>query len=94
MVLRIVAPLALPGAVAAFILSSIPCWNERLLTAPPTCADARTLPVTVASRTGWRGLDGWWMATSPTTAGAPLVVIGIIKGPSSGAVTRPARDEG
>jgi multiple sugar transport system permease protein len=90
--LRIVAPLALPGMVAAFILSLILSWNEYFFAALLTSTDAKTLPVMVASQTGSQGINWWSMAALSTAAILPLVLIGIfleryiIKGMTAGAV--------
>lgn len=90
---RIVFPIALPGAVAAFILSLVLTWNEYLFAAILTATNAKTLPVMVASQTSSQGIDWWSMAALSTAAIAPLVIVGIaleryiIKGLSSGAVT-------
>ena len=90
--LRIVLPLALPGMVAAFILSLVLCWNEYFFAALLTSTDAKTLPVMVASQTGSQGINWWAMAALSTAAIAPLVVVGIaleryiIKGMTAGAV--------
>jgi multiple sugar transport system permease protein len=91
--LRIIFPIALPGVVAAFILSLILTWNEYFFAAILTATDAKTLPVLVASQTSSQGIDWWSMAALSTAAIAPLVIVGIvleryiIKGLSSGAVT-------
>lgn len=90
--LGIVLPLALPGMVAAFILSLVLCWNEYFFAALLTSTNANTLPVMVASQTGSQGINWWAMAALSTAAIAPLVVIGvvleryIIKGMAAGAV--------
>ncbi len=90
--LRIVLPIALPGMVAAFILSVILCWNEYFFAALLTSTNAKTLPVMVASQTGSQGISWWSMAALSTAAIAPLVVIGvfleryIVKGLTAGAV--------
>jgi len=90
--LRIVLPIALPGMVAAFILSLILCWNEYFFAALLTSTDAKTLPVMVASQTGSQGINWWSMAAIATAAIAPLVLIGIflerfiVKGLTAGAV--------
>ncbi|MGO1080336.1 carbohydrate ABC transporter permease [Inquilinus sp. CA228] len=90
--LRIVLPLALPGMVAAFILSIVLCWNEYFFAALLTSSDAKTLPVMVASQTGSQGINWWSMAALSTAAIAPLAVIGIfleryiIRGLTAGAV--------
>jgi multiple sugar transport system permease protein len=75
--LRIVLPLAVPGMVAAFILSLVLCWNEYFFAALLTSTDAKTLPVMVASQTGSQGINWWSMAALSTAAIAPLVIVGI-----------------
>ncbi|SEF06798.1 carbohydrate ABC transporter membrane protein 2, CUT1 family [Rhizobiales bacterium GAS188] len=74
---RIVVPIALPGMVAAFILSVVLCWNEYFFSSLLTSFDAQTLPVMVASQTGSQGINWWSMAALSTAAIAPLVIIGI-----------------
>lgn len=89
---RIILPMALPGMVAAFILSLILCWNEYFFAALLTSSDAKTLPVMVASQTGSQGINWWSMAALSTAAIMPLVLVGImleryiIKGLTAGAV--------
>jgi multiple sugar transport system permease protein len=89
---RIVLPIALPGMVAAFILSVVLCWNEYFFAALLTSTDAKTLPVMVASQTCSQGIDWWSMAALSTAAIAPLVVIGIfleryiVRGLTAGAI--------
>ncbi len=90
--LQIILPIALPGMVAAFILSLVLCWNEYFFAALLTATNANTLPVMVASQTGSQGINWWSMAALSTAAIAPLVVIGvvlerfIIRGMAAGAV--------
>ena len=90
--LTIVLPIAIPGMVAAFILSLVLSWNEYFFAALLTSTDAKTLPVMVASQTGSQGINWWSMAALSTAAIFPLVIIGIIleryiiKGMASGAV--------
>jgi multiple sugar transport system permease protein len=90
--IRIVLPLALPGMVAAFIISLVLTWNEYFFAALLTSTDAKTLPVMVASQTGSQGINWWAMAALSTGAIAPLLIIGvfleryIIKGMTAGAV--------
>jgi multiple sugar transport system permease protein len=76
--IRIVLPLAVPGMVAAFILSLVLCWNEYFFAALLTSTDAKTLPVMVASQTGSQGINWWSMAALSTAAIAPLVIVGIL----------------
>jgi multiple sugar transport system permease protein len=89
---QIVLPIALPGMVAAFILSMVLCWNEYFFAALLTATDAKTIPVMVASQTGSQGINWWSMAALSTAAIAPLAIIGVflerylIKGMTAGAV--------
>jgi multiple sugar transport system permease protein len=89
---HIILPIALPGMVAALILSLVLCWNEYFFAALLTSSDAKTLPVMVASQTGSQGINWWSMAALATTAIAPLAVIGIfleryiVKGLTAGSV--------
>ncbi|HVY50854.1 MAG TPA: carbohydrate ABC transporter permease [Devosia sp.] len=90
--LRLIMPIALPGMVAAFILSLILCWNEYFFAALLTSTNANTLPVMVASQTGSQGINWGSMAALSTAAILPLVLIGvfleryIIKGLTAGSV--------
>jgi multiple sugar transport system permease protein len=89
---KIVVPIALPGMVAAFILSVILCWNEYFFAALLTSTNAKTLPVMVASQTGSQGISWWSMAALASAAILPLIVIGIfleryiVKGLTAGSV--------
>ncbi len=89
---KIVVPIALPGMVAAFILSVILCWNEYFFAALLTSTTAKTLPVMVASQTGSQGIAWWAMAALASAAILPLLLIGIflekyiVKGLTAGAV--------
>ena len=74
---RIVLPIALPGMVAAFILSLVLCWNEYFFASLLTGFDAQTLPVMVASQTGSQGINWWTMAALSTAAIMPLLLIGV-----------------
>lgn len=88
----IVMPIALPGMVAAFILSLVLTWNEYFFAALLTSTHANTLPVLVASQTGSQGISWWAMAAVSFAAILPLIIIGvvleryIIKGMAAGAV--------
>jgi len=90
--IQIVLPIALPGMVAAFILSLVLCWNEYFFAALLTSTNATTLPVMVASQTGSQGINWWSMAALSSAAILPLVIVAIflekyiIKGMAAGAV--------
>ncbi|GIX14503.1 MAG: sugar ABC transporter permease [Paracoccaceae bacterium] len=88
----IILPIALPGMVAAFILSLVLTWNEYFFAALLTSTNAKTLPVMVASQTGSQGISWWSMAALSTAAILPLILVGIllerfiIRGMAAGAV--------
>ena len=88
----IILPIALPGMVAAFILSLVLTWNEYFFAALLTSTHSNTLPVMVASQTGSQGISWWSMAALAWAAILPLIIIGvvleryIIKGMAAGAV--------
>ena len=88
----IILPIALPGMVAAFILSLVLTWNEYFFAALLTSTHANTLPVMLASQTGSNGISWWSMAALAFAAILPLIVIGvflerfIIKGMAAGAI--------
>ncbi len=90
--ITIILPIALPGMVAAFILSLVLTWNEYFFAALLTSTYSNTLPVMVASQTGSQGISWWSMAALSWAAILPLIVIGvvlerfIIKGMVAGAV--------
>jgi multiple sugar transport system permease protein len=90
--LTIILPIALPGMVAAFILSLVLTWNEYFFAALLTSTHSNTLPVMVASQTGSQGISWWSMAALAFAAILPLIIIGvvlekyIIKGMAAGAV--------
>jgi multiple sugar transport system permease protein len=88
----IILPIALPGMVAAFILSLVLTWNEYFFAALLTSTNANTLPVMVASQTGSQGISWWSMAALSSAAILPLIIVAIllekyiIKGMAAGAV--------
>jgi multiple sugar transport system permease protein len=75
--MRIVLPMALPGMVAAFILSLVLSWNEYFFASLLTGVDAQTLPVMVASQTGSQGINWWTIGALATAAITPLLLVGI-----------------
>jgi multiple sugar transport system permease protein len=75
---RIILPIALPGMVAALILSLVLCWNEYFFAALLTSTNAKTLPVMVASQTGSQGISWWSMAALSSSAIIPLMIIGVV----------------
>ncbi len=90
--LTIIMPIALPGMVAAFILSLVLTWNEYFFAALLTSTYSNTLPVMVASQAGSQGISWWSMAALSFAAILPRIIIGvvleryIIKGMAAGAV--------
>ena len=88
---KIILPIALPGMVAAFVLSLVLTWNEYFFASLLTTTNAKTLPVMVASQTGSQGISWWTMAAISFAAILPLLVVGvllerfIIRGMSAGA---------
>jgi multiple sugar transport system permease protein len=75
---RIVVPLVAPGAVAAFIISLVLCWNEYFFAALLTATNSNTLPVMIASQTGSQGINWWSMAALSAAGILPLVAVGIL----------------
>jgi multiple sugar transport system permease protein len=75
---RIVVPLVTPGAVAAFIIALVLCWNEYFFAALLTATDSNTLPVMIASQTGSQGINWWSMAALSAAGILPLVAVGIL----------------
>jgi multiple sugar transport system permease protein len=75
---RIILPIALPGMVAAFVLSLVLTWNEYFFASLLTGSNARTLPVMVASQTGSQGISWWTMAAISFAAILPLLVVGVL----------------
>ena len=90
--ITIILPIALPGMVAAFILSLVLTWNEYFFAALLTSTNANTLPVMVASQTGSQGISWWSMAALSSAAILPLILVAIllekyiIRGMAAGAV--------
>jgi multiple sugar transport system permease protein len=89
---RIILPIALPGMIAAFVLSLVLTWNEYFFASLLTSTDTITLPVMVASQTGSQGISWWTMAAISFAAILPLIVVGvllerfIVRGMTAGAV--------
>jgi multiple sugar transport system permease protein len=89
---RIILPIALPGMIAAFVLSLVLTWNEYVFAVLLTATDSITIPVMVASQTGSQGINWWAMAAISFAAILPLVIVAIllerfiVRGMSAGAV--------
>ncbi|MFO7533758.1 MAG: carbohydrate ABC transporter permease [Candidatus Limnocylindrales bacterium] len=89
---RIILPIALPGMIAAFVLSLVLTWNEYFFASLLTSTSTITLPVMVASQTGSQGISWWTMAAISFAAILPLIVVGvllerfIVRGMTAGAV--------
>ena len=75
---KIILPIALPGMVAAFVLSLVLTWNEYFFAALLTSTNAKTLPVMVASQTGSQGISWWTMAAISFAAILPLLIVGVL----------------
>ena len=73
---RIILPIALPGMIAAFVLSLVLTWNEYFFASLLTSTNTITLPVMVASQTGSQGISWWTMAAISFAAILPLIVVG------------------
>jgi multiple sugar transport system permease protein len=74
----IIVPIALPGMVAAFVLSLVLTWNEYFFAALLTSTNTITLPVMVASQTGSQGISWWSMAAISFAAILPLIIVGVL----------------
>ena len=89
---RIIMPIALPGMIAAFVLSLVLTWNEYFFAVLLTATNTITIPVLVASQTGSQGINWWAMAAISFAAILPLIVVAIVlerfivRGMSAGAV--------
>ena len=90
--ITIILPIALPGMVAAAILSLVLTWNEYFFATLLTSSMANTLPVMVGSKTGSQGIEWWTMAAISFASIFPLILIGIfferyiVSGMTAGAV--------
>jgi multiple sugar transport system permease protein len=89
---KIIMPIALPGMIAAFVLSLVLTWNEYVFAVLLTATNTITVPVLVASQTGSQGINWWAMAAVSFAAILPLVIVAIVlerfivRGMSAGAV--------
>ncbi len=89
---RIILPIALPGMIAAFVLSLVLTWNEYVFAVLLTATNTITVPVLVASQTGSQGINWWAMAAVSFAAILPLIIVAvllerfIVRGMSAGAV--------
>ena len=89
---KIIMPIALPGTIAAFVLSLVLTWNEYVFAVLLTATNTITVPVLVASQTGSQGINWWAMAAVSFAAILPLIIVAvllerfIVRGMSAGAV--------
>ena len=89
---KIIMPIALPGMIAAFVLSLVLTWNEYVFAVLLTATNTITVPVLVASQTGSQGINWWAMAAVSFAAILPLIIVAvllerfIVRGMSAGAV--------
>ena len=89
---KIILPIALPGMIAAFVLSLVLTWNEYVFAVLLTATNTITVPVLVASQTGSQGINWWAMAAVSFAAILPLIIVAvllerfIVRGMSAGAV--------
>ncbi len=74
----IIVPIALPGMIAAFVLSLVLTWNEYFFAALLTSTTTITLPVMVASQTGSQGISWWTMAAISFASILPLMVVAVL----------------
>lgn len=88
----IALPLAMPGVVAAFILSFIFTWNEYLFALILTFQNAGTVPLLLAAQVTGTGVQ-WWrmsvlalMGITPSIFGAFLLERYLISGLFAGGV--------
>ncbi|HEY0790357.1 MAG TPA: carbohydrate ABC transporter permease [Chthoniobacterales bacterium] len=72
---RMTLPLAVPGIVAAGVLSMILCWNEFLFALTLTRADVKTAPVGVNEFTGMFGTQWGNLTAASTAIVAPILVM-------------------
>jgi multiple sugar transport system permease protein len=90
--IKIILPIALPGMIAAFVLSLVLTWNEYVFAVLLTATNTITVPVLVASQTGSNGINWWAMAAVSFAAILPLIIVAvllerfIVRGMSAGAV--------
>jgi ABC-type glycerol-3-phosphate transport system permease component len=72
---RMTLPLAVPGIVAAGVLSMILCWNEFLFALTLTRSDVKTAPVGVNEFTGMFGTQWGNLTAASTAIVAPILVM-------------------
>jgi len=72
---RMTLPLAVPGIVAAAVLSMILCWNEFLFALTLTRSDVKTAPVGVNEFTGMFGTQWGNLTAASTAIVAPILVM-------------------
>jgi multiple sugar transport system permease protein len=75
--LRIVAPLAVPSIAATAILSFVFCWNEFFFALILTGEHTRTVPVMVTSLIGLMGVDWVKMSAAGILAIIPTIILAL-----------------
>jgi multiple sugar transport system permease protein len=75
---KIIMPIALPGMIAAFVLSMVLTWNEYVFAVLLTATNTNTVPVLVASQTGSQGINWWAMAAVSFAAILPLIIVAVL----------------
>lgn len=89
---RVVAPLAAPGAAATAIFVALLCWNEFLLPLVLASDNGRTVPIVISGFISARTLDWGPMAAAATVAILPIALLTVllqrqlVSGLSAGAV--------
>jgi multiple sugar transport system permease protein len=73
----IVLPIAVPGLVATFLIVLVFAWNEYLIAAILSGANAQTMPLQVAAQNATRGPQWWAMSVLILIMIVPVVVMAI-----------------
>jgi multiple sugar transport system permease protein len=74
----IVLPIAVPGLVATFLIVLVLAWNEYLIAAILSGANAQTMPLQVVAQNATRGPQWWAMSVLILIMIVPVVVMAIL----------------